>query len=350
MYSVSAHGLSYSLVVTNALPLHLYDSVDVLLKIKINEGKSIMSKSINRREFLGHSALMAAAASMPLNVFAQDKMHERVIPGTNETLPLVGLGAPDIFISETDAGRELPKSIIQAMIDSGGRFIDTPAFLRPDVPIMGDLLTEMGIQNDLFLASKITVDGKQEGIDHLEKLLPSFNKKPIDLLLVHNMRDLENHWPTVQDYQQRGWARYTGVSLTRQTDFTQLEQFMKTEKPNFIMTGYSITQQGPAERVLPLAQDLGIAVIGVEPFKAFDDGAFFSMVAGKELPAWAADYNITSWAQFSLKWILSNPAMTSVVTETSKVKHVIDNMGAGFGDLPDEKTRKMMSDLLLSFA
>ena len=309
-----------------------------------------MSKQINRREFLGRSVLMSAAATMPFNVFAQQKMLERVIPGTDETLPVVGLGAPRIFIELPEEGRDLPKSVIQAMIDNGGRLIDTPAFLRPDVPVMGQLLTEMGVQNDLFLTSKITVNGKQAGIDHLEKLLPSFNKKPMDLLLIHNMRDIDNHWSTVLDYQQSGKVRYTGVSLTRHTDFTQLESFMKTEKPNFIMTGYSITQQGPGERVLPLAQDLGIAVIGAEPFKAFEDGEYFSLVAGKKLPKWAADYNITSWAQFSLKWILSNPAMTSVVTETSKVKHVIDNMGAGYGELPDEKIRKMMSDLLLSFS
>jgi len=116
------------------------------------------------------------------------------------------------------------------------------------------------------------------------------------------------------------------------------------------MIGYSITQQGPAERVLPLATDSGIAVIGAEPFKAFDDGAFFSVVAGKQLPEWASDFDCESWAQFSLKYILSNPAITSVVTETSKVKHVVDNMRAGYGQLPDEATRKRMSKYLLSLA
>jgi aryl-alcohol dehydrogenase-like predicted oxidoreductase len=123
---------------------------------------------------------------------------------------------------------------------------------------------------------------------------------------------------------------------------------MREDKPDFLMIGYSVTQQGPADRILPLAKDIGVAVIAAEPFKAFEDGAFFSVVAGTELPEWASDFDCESWAQFSLKYILSNPAITSVVTETSKLKHVIDNMGAGYGRLPDEATRQKMSDTILS--
>jgi aryl-alcohol dehydrogenase-like predicted oxidoreductase len=123
---------------------------------------------------------------------------------------------------------------------------------------------------------------------------------------------------------------------------------MKEEKPDFLMIGYSVTQQGPAKRILPLAADIGVATIAAEPFKAFEDGAFFDAVAGKKLPDWTSEFDCESWAQFSLKYILSNPAVTSVVTETSKVKHVIDNMRAGYGRLPDEATRQKMSDYLLS--
>ena len=123
---------------------------------------------------------------------------------------------------------------------------------------------------------------------------------------------------------------------------------MKVDKPDFLMIGYSVTQQGPAKRILPLAQDIGTAVIAAEPFKAFEDGAFFKVVAGKTLPEWASEFDCESWAQFSLKYIISNPAITSVVTETSKVKHVVDNMRAGYGRLPDEATRQRMSDYLLS--
>jgi len=307
-------------------------------------------EEISRREFLARSATLAAVASLPGSAFARPSIRTRPIPDTDESLPVVGLGAPDIFTSLPPEGSELPKAVIQAMVALGGRLIDTNPFFRPDVPVIGKLLSEMSLQSEMFLTGKITVSGKQEGIRHLERTVANLNKHPMDLLMVHNMRDMANHWPTLKDWKEQGRVRYIGVSRTRTEEFGPLEKFMREEKPDFLMIGYSITQQGPAERVLPLATDSGIAVIGAEPFKAFDDGAFFSVVAGKQLPEWASDFDCESWAQFSLKYILSNPAITSVVTETSKVKHVVDNMRAGYGQLPDEATRKRMSKYLLSLA
>jgi diketogulonate reductase-like aldo/keto reductase len=234
------------------------------------------------------------------------------------------------------------------MVDLGGRLIDTPAFFRPNPPVIGELLTEMGLQQELFLVGKITVNGKEEGIAHLEKTVKNLNKRPIDLLLIHNMRELDLHWPTLKEWKEAGRVRYIGVSLARQKTYSGLEKFMKTESPDFIMTGYSIFHPVAGESVLPLAADLGIAVIGAEVFKADEDGNFFNLVAGKRLPAWASEFDCESWAQFALKYVLSNPAMTCVVTETSKVSHVVDNMGAGYGRLPDEATRQRMREHILS--
>jgi len=303
---------------------------------------------ISRRTFLAQSAAVAAATSLPLGVLAQESMRTRAIPGTNEHLPVIGLGAPRIFIDLPPEGKELPKAVIQAMVDLGGTVMDTPAFFRPDVPVLGPILQEMGLVDDLFLIGKVTVSGKQAGIDHLEKLVANLNKRPIDALLIHNMREVDIHWPTLKQWKEEGKVRYIGVSLTRTSDYSSLEKFMKEESPDMLLTGYSITQQKPAERILPLAIDKGIAVIGAEAFKAFEDGAFFEVVAGKTLPDWTAEFDCESWAQFSLKYILSNPAMTCIVTETSDVKHAIDNVRAGYGRLPDQAMRKRMSDYLLS--
>lgn len=291
---------------------------------------------------------MAAAGSLPIGALAKESMRTREIPGTGEYLPVVGLGAPRIFIDLPPEGEELPKSVIQAMVNVGGTVMDTPAFFRPDVPVVGPILQEMGLTDDLFLIGKITVSGKQAGIDHLEKLVANLNKRPIDALLIHNMRELDIHWPTLKQWKEEGKVRYIGVSLTRTSNYEPLEKFMLEERPDIVMTGYSITQKKPAERILPLAIDKGIAVIGVEAFKAMEDGAFFEVVGGQTLPEWTAEFDCESWAQFSLKYILSNPAMNCVVTETSDVKHAIDNIRAGYGRLPDRAMRKRMSDYLLS--
>ena len=303
---------------------------------------------LNRREFLARSAALAAATSLPSVAIAGSPMRTRAIPGTDEFLPVVGLGAPRIFIEIPPEGKELPISVIQAMVDTGGRVIDTPPFFRPDVPVIGGFLAEMDLPDDMFLIGKVTVSGKQEGIAHLERLVQNLYKRPIDALLVHNMRDLENQWPTLKQWKEEGKVRYIGVSLTRTTDFGPLEKFMQEEDPDFLMTGYSITQQQPAERILPLAIDMGTAVIAAEAFKALEDGAFFDVVSDVDLPEWTAEFDCESWAQFSLKYILSNPAITCVVTETSKVRHIVDNVRAGYGRLPDQATRKRMSEFLLS--
>lgn len=311
-------------------------------------------KSLNRRQFVLSTAALTA---LPLGLYPgtttaaaatkPEEMLTRAIPGTNESLPVVGLGSPNAFITMPPEGKELAMSLVRTMMEMGGRVIDAPPFFRADDPVLGQVLTEMNIQDKLFLTGKITVSGRQEGIAHLERTSRYLNKHPMDLLMVHNMRDMENHWPTLKQWKDEGKVRYIGVSRTRETDFRPLENFMRKEKPDFILTGYSITQQGPAKRVLPLAADMGIAAIGAEAFKATNDGAFFSLVAGKPLPEWTEDFDCESWAQFSLKYILSNPAITTVVTETNKVKHVIDNMRAGYGRLPDQVTRKRMSEHLL---
>ena len=123
---------------------------------------------------------------------------------------------------------------------------------------------------------------------------------------------------------------------------------MKDEKPDFILTGYSVFHQMAAESALPMAADLGIAVIGAEAFKAGEDGNFFGLTAGKQLPEWTSEFDCESWAQFALKYVLANPAMTAIVTETRKVKHAVDNMGAGYGRLPDKKILQRMTTYIQS--
>lgn len=315
-------------------------------------------KTIDRRAFLQKSVAAGAVTTLPFNTQAQQTMPtgdivKRYIPGTHEALPVVSMGAAPVFINyRDDGGKDLSHEVLGNFIQAGGRVCDTPTFFRPNDPVFGEIMTEMGgLQDDLFLITKIAAAGKEAGIAHLERSLNYLGKDPIDAALVHNMNDMPNNWPTLKQYKEEGRARYIGVSLTRQTDYTALTEFMKAEKPDIVMTGYSITQQGPEEQdVLAIAQDLGIAILGVEPFKAVDDGAFFSMVSGVEIPDFAREYGIESWAQYSLKWILSHPALTSVVMETSTPRHVIDNMNAAYGEYPDQATRKLMSDFLLDLA
>jgi diketogulonate reductase-like aldo/keto reductase len=300
---------------------------------------------ISRRKFLAQSTAVAAATALPATSFAQESMRTRTIPGTNESLPVAALGSPDVFYTtpedETD---ELPKTLVQTMYDMGGRVIDTPAFFRPDPPVLGGMIREMGIQDDLFLVGKITVNGAEAAAEHLDKTIANLDKRPLDLMLLHNMRDAERTWPVLQKAKAEGKVRYIGASeASLKIGNEVLEQFMKDKKPDFIMPAYSISLNAVEDRILPLAADMGMGVISIESFKLGEnDGAYFSVTAGKELPEWAAEFDCESWAQFALKYVLSNPIVTCTATETNKPHHVVDNMRAGYGRLPDEAMRERM--------
>lgn len=304
--------------------------------------------SISRRSFLAQSTALTAASSLPLGAIAQETMITRAIPGTNERIPVIGMGAPDFFYELTEEGTEVPKSLIQAMYDMGGRLVDTPAFFRPDPPVLGGYMREMGLHDELFMIGKITVEGKEAAREHIERTSANLDKRPMDVMLVHDYRDMENTWPVLKEAKAEGKVRYIGVSRTNDVSDETLEQFMRTEKPDFIMPSYNMVQNQIEERILPLAQDMGIAVVVVEAFRVVDDGAYFSVTAGIDLPEWAAEFDCESWAQYALKYIVSNPAVTCVVTETSKPHHVIDNMRGGYGRLPDEAMRRRMSEHFLS--
>jgi len=304
------------------------------------------TKTLSRRQFLAQTSV--AAAALPSASFAQESMLTRAIPGSDQQIPVVGLGAPEIFFTTPPEGPELPKSLIQAMVDQGGRLLDTPAFFRPDPPDIGGLVTEMNLQDELFLIGKITVEGTEAAKDHFAKTASNFGREQMDVMLVHNFKDIKNNWEVLKEAKAEGKVRHIGVSRTYDTTNEELEQFMRTENPDVIMLGYNMHQNEHEERILPLAQDSGMGVFVVEPFRVVDDGALFSLTRGKELPEWAAEFDCESWAQFSLKYILSNPAITAIVTETTSANHVVDNMRGGYGKLPDQAMRKRMSEHFFS--
>jgi aryl-alcohol dehydrogenase-like predicted oxidoreductase len=309
-------------------------------------------QSTNRRKFLAQTTALAVASSLPIRSFAQESMRTRAIPGTNEHLPVVGLGSPDFFYKTPEGGtNDRAKALVQAMYDGGGRIIDTPAFFRPDPPVLGSIIQELNIQDELFLIGKLTVRGREASIEHVDTTIANLGKRPLDVMLVHNIRDIENTWPVLEEAKAEGKVRYIGVSeATDRISNDVLEDFMKKGNPDFIMPSFSMYRPSIQERILPLAADMGVAVIAIEVFKTADDGAYFSLTAGKELPEWTAEFDCESWAQFGLKYVLSHPAVTCTATETSSPRHILDNLGAGHGRLPDQATRIRMRDYFLSLS
>ena len=325
----------------------------------------------SRRDFLASTAAVTAASSLPLNAFAQGGIQTRVIPGTTERLPLVGLGSSDFFYTTPDGGNnDSAKELVQTMYDAGGRLIDTPAFFRPvppltaedvdvlaaaiaegealaevELPVLGTILQELNLQNDLFLVGKITVNGREAATRHMNSTIENLGRDQLDLMLLHNLRDFENTWPVLEEAKAEGRVRYIGVSeASDQIPNEVLEDFMVSHNPDFIMPSFSMYRPSIEERILPLAADMGTGVIVIEVFKTAEDGAYFDVTAGRDLPEWAAEFDCESWAQFSLKFVLSHPAVTCAAVETSRPEHILDNLAAGHGRLPDQATRVRMRE------
>ena len=172
-----------------------------------------------------------------------------------------------------------------------------------------------------------------------------FGRDPLDLLQISSLTDLETHWPTLRAWKEAGKVRYIGVTVADEDLYKRLEAFMKRESPDFVQLNYSVMESSAEERLLPLAEDMGIAILVNGPFM---NGDFFAHVKGHELPDWTAEFDCESWAHFSLKYILANPAVTCVLTETTKTHHMEDNLRAGLGRLPDKATLQCIRDHALS--
>ncbi|WP_221391677.1 aldo/keto reductase [Dyadobacter sp. NIV53] len=308
-----------------------------------------MKQNLSRREMLQITGL--ASGALVLNQFdaAAQKppsMLTRTIPSSGEKLPIVGLGSWQQFdVGTTLNERDPLKAVLKNMQELGGKVIDASPMYGKAEQVIGELTDELKLNEQFFLATKVWTTGKQAGIDQMNDSLRKMKRSKIDLMQVHNLQDWQTHLKTLKDWKANGTVRYIGITHYTDSAHAQLEQMVKSKAVDFVQFNYSIRSRNAEKSLLNAAKDNGVAVIINEPF---EQGALFRTVKGKELPVWAADYDIKSWAQFFLKYILGNAAVTCVIPGTSDVKHLIDNMGAGFGKLPDENGRKKMAEWITS--
>jgi aryl-alcohol dehydrogenase-like predicted oxidoreductase len=233
----------------------------------------------------------------------------------------------------------------------GGKVIDTAPSYRRSETVLGELMAELGNRDQFFLSTKVTApEGDvQEGIRQMENSFEVLKTDVIDLMEVHNLNGTDAILPVMKEWKQEGRIRYIGVTTSRDSAHDALMDVMRREDLDFIQVNYSIGGRQAAERVLPLAQDRGMAVMLNVPFGGRRGGNVFSLLADKELPEWAAEFDCTSWAQFCLKYLVSHPAVTCPIPGTTDVEHLTDNLGAARGRLPDAGMRMRMEELFDSF-
>lgn len=290
--------------------------------------------------------LLAAGAAGPWTLAARAASHEpmrrREIPSTGETLPVVGLGTSDEFEVAPGAESDNLREVLRRFRALGGTLVDTAPLYGNAEEVIGRLVDELGLSDELFLATKVRARGRQAGLEQMARSAELLGKQPLDLMQVHSLVDVRAQLDNLYRWKDEGRVRYVGVTHSRVSAFEELERVMNDYELDFVQLNYSFTEPQAEQRLLPLAADRGIAVMVNRPF---ENGALFGKVKDRPLPGWAAEFDCESWAQFSLKYILGQPAVTCVIPATSNPRHVVDNMGAGTGRLPDEATRRRMREL-----
>ena len=268
-------------------------------------------------------------------------MHTRPIPSSGEPLPVIGCGTYVGFDVEpgTAAYRELPK-VLEALFNSGGTVIDSsPMYGRAETTV-GELLERSLARDRAFVATKVWISSRERGIEQMRQSMARLKTKPIDLMQIHNLVDWRAHLATLQEWKQKGLVRYIGVTHYTASAYKQLEDVMREHALDFVQLNYSIDEREAEARLLPLAADLGIAVIVNRPFGG---GGLLGRLRQRPLPDWAAEIGVTSWAQALLKFVLGHPAVTCVIPGTGKPAHMSDNAAAGIGELPDLAMRERMA-------
>jgi diketogulonate reductase-like aldo/keto reductase len=273
-------------------------------------------------------------------------MLTRAIPSSGEKLPVIGLGTWQAFdVDLTSDSRRQLEDVLSLFVRVGGRVIDTSPMYGRAEDVIGELTTALGIQDKVFLATKVWTRGKENGIKSMEHSMALLRAKRIDLMQVHNLVDVQTQLATLREWKSQGRIRYLGVTHYEAGAFADVEKIMRSQKLDFVQINYSLMEREAEERILPLAQERGIAVIVNRPFGG---GDLFSQTRSKPLPDWAAEFDCHSWAQFFLKWIVANSAVTCAIPATDKPRHLEDNMNGGIGRLPDAKTRQRMVEFVSS--
>jgi diketogulonate reductase-like aldo/keto reductase len=292
---------------------------------------------------------LLGAAAMGISTFpalADDRgMIDRPIPASGERLPVIGLGTYSVFdVAATAEEIAKRKEIVDLLLGEGGSVIDTSPMYNRSEQVIGEVIRAGVPRKATFLATKVWVDGREAGVEQMARSAELMNTDVIDLMQVHNLRDTAVHMKTIREWQDEGRIRYNGLTHYRASAHDAMESAMKQYRPQFIQINYSLGEREADRRLLSVAADTGIAVLVNRPYEA---GALFRAVRGRDLPGWASEF-ASSWGQFFLKFIISHPAVTCVIPATSKPHHMRDNLGAGFGPLPDAATRQRMVDFFTS--
>ena len=289
---------------------------------------------MKRRTLLQWSSLAAAGP-----VLAQPAPLTRPIPASGEQIPRVGLGTWITFnVGQDPPARAQCAQVMRAFFEAGGRLIDSSPMYGSSQGVVGEGLRSLAAQQRVFSADKVWTSG--DGAAQVEASRAFWQLPRFDLLQVHNLVAWEKQLALLQRMKERGQLRYVGITTSEGRRHREFGQVMRGHKLDFVQFTYNLFDREVERDLLPLAAERGIAVLVNRPFQ---EGALLRRLERHALPAWAAEIECTSWAQFALKFVIGHPAVTCAIPATRRVDHVRENMAAARGRMPDEAMRRRMA-------
>ncbi len=298
---------------------------------------------VTRRAVLQGATGAAAAAALPRALRAQDaNLLTRRIPSSGEAMPVVGLGTWITFNVGNDRElRDESAAVMAAFFAAGGRMIDSSPMYGSSQPTVGYGLKKLGYPQALFSAEKVWISNSARGREQIEQSRQYWGVLRFDLVQVHNLLSWERHLPTLIAMKREGRLRYVGITTSEGRRHRDIETVMAKQPIDFVQVTYNAVDREVESRILPLAQERGIAVIVNRPFQ---QGDLIKHVQRHALPKWADEVGTSTWAQFLLKFVVAHPAVTCVIPATTRVDHVRENMGVARGVMPEEALRRRMAD------
>ena len=300
---------------------------------------------MSRREFIRFAAGVRAGLCLPYTVLGKDSVNmprlKKTIAKTSEKLFVIGMGTSRTFDAsgDRDVLAQLQK-VTQTFFDMGGNMIDSSPMYGSAEEVMGELLPKINYTDkQLFSATKVWIEGKQAGIDQMERSRKLWGEKSFDLMQIHNLVDWQTHYETLQQMKADGKIRYIGITTSHGRFHNQLKDILSSHDFDFVQLSYNIANRDVESPLLSIAQEKGVSVI---VNRAYQRGDLFRKVRGQSLPEWAKEFDCNSWGQFFLKFVVSHPAVTCAIPATTKVKHMRDNMTAGVGRMPSAEERVRM--------
>jgi len=296
---------------------------------------------IDRRHLLaGMAALPFASRAGLAQALAGGALHTVRIPGANEDVPAIGIGTARRYDNPRGEGELAPLSAtIARFVEQGGRVIDTaPSYGRAE-PVVGELVAALGVRQKLFLATKVGASNRQDGLAQIEQSFRNLRTDRIDLIAVHNLHDVANQLAILRDLKAQGRIRALGITTSFDGQYTAFEAVMRREALDTIQIDYALDNRNAAARILPLAQEKGVAVMINLPFGR---SRLFEATRGRPLPDWASEIGAATWAQVFLKYVISHPCKPIAIPGMAQARYVDDNLGAARGALPDAALRARM--------